>query len=571
MKMHRKMMALIAFMMAFVMLASCTGGNNSSAPTSKAESSKAESSKAESSKSESTPAESSAEEQQPDKYADHMDISVYTVLHPSSNLEDYPDGEYSIGDNEYMERFNVTILYTRIPNASQEENFSTMMASQKVNDVVRMENFDRMNKYQEAWMVIDPIAKDNPDYPFLNEKFFQNDTVRTLVGNEAGEYFVLPKLSEQYIGDTLLVREDLCTAWGIDISQYKTKEDFVELFKLVQEKGGGKIKPYETRMKRPGLTQRLCEGFSGMKEDFYVDKETMTVKFGCLEPDFVNVINYLRDLYAQGLVDQEYPTTGTNEWQEDVLAIDGGVFLTHDNASSRINWATQNFATLGITDRYYVAIPPLQPSEGDKGHGTTTIHYPLCREYYGIFTKVDTAKAARVLDMFEFCFTPEGQQISWGIENYNYYIDEEGYRRDVPEYQQKVTEHTLAYKDNVSGFFTNAITLEENKPLISNVVSPIDPTRFLVREARELYEDGNLIDYNWLNSARKNDAETEEYNTLYADIKTFMDENLDKFIMGVNSMDQWDAFVAQLKGLNVERCLEIQNTALQRALEAVSE
>ncbi|MBQ6239917.1 MAG: hypothetical protein IJK56_06070 [Firmicutes bacterium] len=567
MRKHRKMMALVAFMMAFVLLASCTGGGGSNSSSKPAETSKA----AESSKQAeaSTPAESSKQEEvQPDKYADHMDISVYTVLHPSANLEDFPEGEYSIGDNEYMERFNITINYTRVPNANQEENFNLMMASKKVTDVVRMENFDRMNKYQEAWMVIDPIVKDNPDYPFLNEKYYQNDTVRAMVGNDNGEYFVLPKLSDQYIGDTLLVREDLCTEWGIDISQYKTKEDFAELFKLVQEKSGGTITPYETRMKRAGLTQRLCEGFSGMKEDFYVDKNTMEVKFGVLEPDFVNVMNYIIDLYKQGLVDQEYPTTDTSIWQEDLLAADGGIFLTHDNASSRINWANQQFEVLGIKDRYYVAIPPLQPSEGDKGYGTTTIHYPLCREYYGIFTGVDEEKAARILDMFEFSFTPDGQQISWGIEDYNYYVDEEGIRRDKPEYTQKKTEKTLPYSEDVSGFFTNAITLEENKVRISNVVSPIDPTRYLVREAAALYEDGGYIDYNYMNIARKNDAETEEYNALYNDIKTKVDENLDQFIMGVKSMDDWEGFVAELKAMNIDRVLEIQNTALQRALNA---
>ena len=71
-----------------------------------------------------------------------------------------------------------------------------------------------------------------------------------------------------------------------------------------------------------------------------------------------------------------------------------------------------------------------------------------------------------------------------------------------------------------------------------------------------------------MNIARKNDAETEEYNALYNDIKTKVDENLDQFIMGVKSMDDWEGFVAELKAMNIDRVLEIQNTALQRALNA---
>jgi putative aldouronate transport system substrate-binding protein len=566
MKATRTLRLILTFVLTLALCACSAGAGPSAAataaPTSAAPASAAPSGTA----GENEPAIADA-----NRYEKPLTISVYTVLHPSANLEDYPAGEVSIGDQAYMDRFNITLDYRRVPNANSDENYNIMLASGDITDVVKMENLGKMAKYRDAWLVLDGYAKDNPDYPNLNEKIYQNEFVRAMIGNDDGEFYLLPKLTEQFMGDTFLVRADLVAQWGLNMDDYVTKEDFYELFKLVEEKSGGKITPYMTRMYRAGLTQRLCEGWSGMREDWYVDPETMQVKFGCLEPAFRDVIDYCRMLYAQGLVDPEYPTTNTSVWQEAVLAEDGGVFMVHDNASSRINWANEQFALLGITDRWYEAVRPVQPGEGDPGSGKTTIHYPTCREYYAIFTGVDEEKVTRILDMFEFSFTDEGAQIAWGIEGYNYYYDEEGIRRTLPEWTERSNRKEIPYSEQVSGFFCNAIRLEENNLRISIVKCPTDETRFLVREAAALYEDQGYIQRNWLEVARKTDEETDRYNKLYPDIETFVNENLDQFIMGVKSMDQWDGFVQQLKSLKIDECLQIQNDALARSLAAIGQ
>ena len=61
--------------------------------------------------------------------------------------------------------------------------------------------------------------------------------------------------------------------------------------------------------------------------------------------------------------------------------------------------------------------------------------------------------------------------------------------------------------------------------------------------------------------------ETNEYNTIYTDIDTYVDENVVKFIVGDKSFDEYDDFVDTLKQMNIERLLEMSQTVYDRYLE----
>jgi hypothetical protein len=45
---------------------------------------------------------------------------------------------------------------------------------------------------------------------------------------------------------------------------------------------------------------------------------------------------------------------------------------------------------LGVTDKFYEAVPPLQPDENTKGF--TTIHFPKMRKAYAIYSGVEEGK-----------------------------------------------------------------------------------------------------------------------------------------------------------------------------------
>lgn len=58
--------------------------------------------------------------------------------------------------------------------------------------------------------------------------------------------------------------------------------------------------------------------------------------------------------------------------------------------------------------------------------------------------------------------------------------------------------------------------------------------------------------------------EANEYQSLYADIQTYVQEMTVSFILGTTSLDTFDSFVSQLEKMNIGRVMEIQQAAYDR-------
>ena len=59
--------------------------------------------------------------------------------------------------------------------------------------------------------------------------------------------------------------------------------------------------------------------------------------------------------------------------------------------------------------------------------------------------------------------------------------------------------------------------------------------------------------------------EANEYNNLFVDIETYVEENTVQFIMGTLDIDaNWDNFISGLEALNIARCLEIRQASVDR-------
>ncbi len=52
--------------------------------------------------------------------------------------------------------------------------------------------------------------------------------------------------------------------------------------------------------------------------------------------------------------------------------------------------------------------------------------------------------------------------------------------------------------------------------------------------------------------------------TLMTDIESYTDENLVKFIMGVEPLERFDSYVEKIKGMKIDEAISIQQAALDR-------
>ena len=60
------------------------------------------------------------------------------------------------------------------------------------------------------------------------------------------------------------------------------------------------------------------------------------------------------------------------------------------------------------------------------------------------------------------------------------------------------------------------------------------------------------------------EEELQEYNMLITDINTYAGEYKVKFILGNESLDNFDKYMETLKSLGIERCIELQQAAYDR-------
>ena len=53
-----------------------------------------------------------------------------------------------------------------------------------------------------------------------------------------------------------------------------------------------------------------------------------------------------------------------------------------------------------------------------------------------------------------------------------------------------------------------------------------------------------------------------EYSSIMTEVNTYLDQMVLKFIMGTESLDNFDAFVDEMKNLGIEQAIEYQQMGL---------
>lgn len=85
-----------------------------------------------------------------------------------------------------------------------------------------------------------------------------------------------------------------------------------------------------------------------------------------------------------------------------------------------------------------------------------------------------------------------------------------------------------------------------------------------MKAADEIWSYNVEYDYTIPTAVAMTADEGSEYSTIYADIDTYVSENLSKFMTGDKSFDEWDAFIDQVYDMGIEDCIEIYQTAYDR-------
>lgn len=326
--------------------------------------------------------------------------------------------------------------------------------------------------------------------------------------------------AEMKYGDGIVARTDIFETLGLE-KEPQTTEEYYQMWKLVQEK-------------YPDMIPLAGTGLESIKAAFGVRGETKLVDgklvYLFTTPEYKEYVEYVRKLYAEGILNQEFGTTSTTTLEEQ--------FTSGKAFSANVGWASPATSLRKVFDNI----------EGSKlGYLTQMTKDAETPAILGetvpvqLYAAVPTKKSDKfdlACEWINYMATDAAKKVQdYGIEGTDYTVDADGKIQQTLDEQNavgwKICYEVLAtapsfyvrlYAKGFDWAFNGVLKSRER----SNVISVPEYTQFMPtnEDYVELKQQLGVTDY------------ASEQTTL--------------FIIGQRDMSEWDAFQSELASRGLE-------------------
>lgn len=278
------------------------------------------------------------------------------------------------------------------------------------------------------------------------------------------------------------------------------------------------------------------------------------VRFGPIESGYYDYLELVSGWYADGLISADFATD-----DHYMFPMPPGVA-----ASGKYGiWCTM----LGMFDQYanlsdsenfkIVALPDAVKNEGDINHLGFDIDYAL-QASIAVTTGCDDIETA--CKWINYGYTEAGILLyNYGVEGQGFEYDSEG----NPQYTDLVL-------NNPDGLTFSAAQFRyaggDNSPTIINYRSAWSAYSEDAVSAMNIWGSASDGAYELPSNLTLTTEELSEFASIYADIETYITEYVLRFITGDTALSDYDKFVDTIESMNIGRCIEIYQAALDRAL-----
>lgn len=291
--------------------------------------------------------------------------------------------------------------------------------------------------------------------------------------------------------------------------------------------------------------------FAGSYETGYnfINKDGKAA-YGPIEPGYQQFLAKMHEWYSEGLIDPDFATRTTEAYNANIA----------DGKVGACGLAYGEFGQIKLTgqskDPNFKLTPVLQPTsyEGQVIHlhqDNSTVRAD--REFF-TSKLVDDGLDEIAVQWKDYWYSQDGGDLcSYGPEGVSYVWNEQG----EPEWiypaltEQKDADFWTLYplfKLHNWGYLRDSTAYE------------FEP------EVWQCIELWDTQDSSWLmpDNISLTPEESTEFNNIMIEINTYRDEMTLKFIMGQVPLSEFDDFVNTIKGMNIDRAIEIQQAALDR-------
>lgn len=463
---------------------------------------------------------------------------------------------------EIAKRTGVTITWDTY-SSDVETVLQTRMASlEGLPDMVEVPPFDSnvgVDTYSRNGVLIplnDLIAEYAPNIQKLFETY---PALEAMCTSSDGNIYALAGWwgdINDYVPDYLYIRQDWLDNLGLEMpNTIDELYDVLVAFKELDANGNGDATDEIPLATKNGLMQLyyLMTGFGYETNSLWYTDAEGNVHYAAVEEQYKEMLTFLNKCYQEGLISDDLDgTLLTQNITEDKVGI-----VCHDPADNMAS--SDDLALTGNPNCNYQFMPVIQATEDGTAKMTKR---SLTWHYYGITSACENPEAA--IKWIDYVYASEDGRMlySYGIEGLSYEKDENGEIR-----------------------FTDLITNNETYTSAFSALRSIGawPTYF-INDSGEAFmkifegtkvEDaclaayGNMVDPfpEMLGTA----DESEIYTSLWPDLSTYLEEMFTAFVIGTESLDNFDNYVETANSMGMQEIIEIKAAQYARYQEIIAQ
>lgn len=456
---------------------------------------------------------------------------------------------------ELGRRTNTKIEFQVVPSASLKDKFNLAISSGDMPDV--MVNLrDDINKFGPTGAFI-PLDELMDKYAPNLKAFYESDpSFKKYQRASDGKIYTVPKWMFNRPTTANFMRKDWLDKLNLKVPE--TVDDFVNVLKAFRDSdpnGNGKKDeiPYSTRGENTLYTMMTFTNPYGVTDDWYSPKFTIENKkivYGPADSRFKDALTLLNKLYKEGLIDKEFATMDDKAYDAKLSANQIGAVNYWIGYTSEQNTSMKSV----IPSFEWVSVPPLKGPGGQQmWNGNDAL---VTNHNAGITVK--NKHPEETIKLIDYMFSDEGVKLlNWGIEGTHYKME-----NGKPKYTDLILKNAK-YPDRTDALQNEGIYLlwpYKYDPSFLDQISE-DPLQKQVRDTYNKYMGENLP------PLALSQEEKDQVTKIMADITTYKNEMVLKFIMGAESLDKFESYVANIKKMGLDTVLDIYNKAYQKYLQ----
>ena len=359
-----------------------------------------------------------------------------------------------------------------------------------------------------------------------------------------------------YVPDYLYIRQDWLDNLGLEMP--KTVDELYDVlvaFKEQDANGNGNPNDEIPMATKNGIKQLyyLMTGFGYDTNSLWYTDDSGKVHYAAVEDQYKEMLAFLNKCYSEGLISDDLDgTLLTQNITEDKVGI-----VCHDPADNMAS--SDDLARTSNPDCDYEFMPVIQVDENGTAHMTKRV---LAYHHSGVTSACKNPEAA--VQWIDYVYaSQDGLMLyNYGIEGMSYEYDESGEIR-----------------------FTDLITNNETYTSAFSALRSIGawPTYFINDSGEAFMKifEGTKVETackeaygnmeNPFPEMLGTAEESEVYTSIWPDLSTYLDEMFTAFVIGTESLDNFDKYVETANSMGMQDIIDIKSAQYQRYQEIVGQ